>query len=300
MKHNLLWRVSALTTPEAEDAVAEALCGTFGQPASAYTDAETRETVVSVYLEQRPVWSAAIQKELQRKLRAVAASGLAVGRDRVSLKAIRRSDWAESWKRHFKPLVIGSALLLKPGWSRRRPRKGQAVVVLDPGLSFGTGRHPTTGFCLEQLVARRRRGQAQSLLDVGTGSGILAIAAAKLGYSPVEAFDFDPEAVRVARANARRNRVPRKVRFSQQDLTKLPQRAARRYSLVCANLVATLLLQERDRLLARLAPGGVLVAAGILRVEFARVREAFAAAGLRMIASQAQGEWRSGAFTRLV
>jgi ribosomal protein L11 methyltransferase len=223
---------------------------------------------------------------------------LDIGPGKISRKKIRQEDWAESWKLHFKPLLIGSALLLKPSWSRRRPRKGQVVVVLDPGLSFGTGRHPTTAFCLRQLVAGRRPGAAQSCLDVGTGSGILAIAAAKLGYAPVDAFDFDPQSIRVARANARRNGASTKIRFHRQDLTKLPRRSARKYSLVCANLVSNLLLAERTRILARLRPDGVVVVAGILKWEFVQVQSAFAAAGLRLISSRTEHEWRSGAFTR--
>jgi ribosomal protein L11 methyltransferase len=229
-------------------------------------------------------------------LERIAASGLKLGPGRVSLKRIRRADWAEAWKRHFRPMAIGSALLLKPGWSRRRPRKGQALVVLDPGLSFGTGRHPTTAFCLRQLVARRRPGEAQSCLDVGTGSGILAIVAAKLGYAPVHAFDCDPQAVLVAPANARRNRVSAQIRFRQQDLTRLPRRAERQYSLICANLVSPLLLAQRSRLLARLRADGVLVVAGVLKGEFAQVQGALSRAGLRLLAGRTEGEWRSGAF----
>jgi ribosomal protein L11 methyltransferase len=285
-----------MTTPEAEDAVAELLGGAFGQPATSYTDAETRRTAVSVYVQKRPDWSRAKQAELASGLKRIAISGLDIGPGKVSLKRIRQEDWAESWKLHFKPLVIGSALLLKPSWSRRRPRKGQAMVVLDPGLSFGTGRHPTTAFCLRQLVAGRRPGKAKSCLDIGTGSGILAIAAARLGYAPVDAFDFDPQAISVARANARRNGVSAKIRFRRQDLARLPCRVARKYSLVCANLVSNLLLAERERILARLRPDGVLVVAGILKGEFAQVQRAFAAASLRLMASRTENEWRSGAF----
>ncbi len=298
MKQTNLWRISVTTTPEAEEAVTEWLGSTFGQPAASYTDVETQQTAVALYLTARPDWSRARQAELAAGLKHIAHSGLALGPGRISLKRLRRADWAESWKRHFQPLVIGSALLLKPGWSRHRPRKGQAVVVLDPGLSFGTGRHPTTAFCLRQLVARRRPGEAQSCLDVGTGSGILAIAAAKLGYAPVDAFDFDPQSVGVAQANARRNRVSARIRLRRQDLTRLPRRSRRQYSVVCANLVSSLLLDQRQRLLARLRTNGVLVVAGILAVEFARVRKAFADAGLRLLASRTQNEWRSGAFGR--
>jgi ribosomal protein L11 methyltransferase len=214
----------------------------------------------------------------------------------MSLARIPQEDWAESWKLHFKPMMIGSALLLKPSWSRRRPRKGQAVVILDPGLSFGTGRHPTTAFCLRQLAALRPRADARSCLDLGTGSGILAIAAAKLGYSPVDALDCDRESIRIARANARRNTVSAKIRFQRQDLTKLPRRSVTKYSVICANLVSSLLLAERERILARLHANGALVVAGILNSEFGQVRTAFEDAGLRLIAARTQNEWRSGAF----
>jgi ribosomal protein L11 methyltransferase len=298
MKRTMLWMLSVTTTPEAEDAVTELLESAFGQPVSSYTDAETRQTAVSLYAQNRPDWSRARQAELASGLKRIASSGLDIRPGKVVLKRIPQEDWAEAWKRHFKPLVIGSALLLKPGWSRRRPRKGQAVVVLDPGLSFGTGRHPTTGFCLRQLVARRRPGAAQSCLDVGTGSGILAIAAAKLGYAPVDALDSDPESIRVARANARRNRVAGRIRFLERDLARLPRRSARRYSLVCANLVSSLLVAEKERILARLRADGVLVVAGVLNGEFVQVRRAFTAMGLRLAASRTEGEWRSGAFAR--
>lgn len=271
---------------------------TFGQPVSSYLDAETGIAVVSIYIPTRPRWSQTRQKELALGLRRISSSGLNLGPGRISLGSIRQEDWAESWKLHFKPLVIGSALLLKPSWSRRRPRKGQAEVVLDPGLSFGTGRHPTTAFCLRQLVARRQTDRSQSCLDIGTGSGILAIAAAKLGYAPVDALDFDPQAVRVARANACRNGVASRTRFRRQDLAKLPRRSARRYSLVCANLTSSLLMAERERILARLDAHGVLVIAGILEREFVQVQRNFETAGLRLMAACTQNEWRCGVFCR--
>jgi ribosomal protein L11 methyltransferase len=296
VKRTALWRVSITTTREAEDAVAQLLERAFGQPPSSYTDAESQLAVVSVYVSIIPDWSQARQRALATSLRQIVRSGLELGPGKITRKRIRRQDWAGSWKRHFKPVEIGSALLLKPSWSRRRPRKGQAVIVLDPGLSFGTGRHPTTDFCLRQLVAQLRSGAPQSCLDIGTGSGILAIAAAKLGYAPVHAFDFDTESIRVARANAQRNGVAARIRFQRQDLTKLPRRDLRQYSLVCANLMASLLLAERRRILARLREDGVLVVAGILENQFALVQRTFELAGLRLLAARTQKEWRSGAF----
>jgi ribosomal protein L11 methyltransferase len=136
------------------------------------------------------------------------------------------------------------------------------------------------------------------MLDIGTGSGILAISASKLGYSPVHAIDFDFEAVRIARNNARRNRVENHIRISHQDLTRLPVRPKRTYSVICANLISSLLLANRRLILVRLQPFGVLVVAGILSTEFEAVKRAYGTAGLRLVASRAEGEWRSGAFSR--
>jgi ribosomal protein L11 methyltransferase len=296
MKRSMLWRLSVTTSCQADDAIAEFLGRSFGQPACSYTDAETRLATVSVYLRDRPANFAASRRELAFGLERLVRSGLDIGPGNISLTRIPKEDWAESWKLHFKPLEIGSTLLLKPSWSRRRPRKGQAVVILDPGLSFGTGRHPTTAFCLRQLVARRPRAEAQSCLDIGTGSGILAIAAARLGYGPVVALDCDPEAIRIARANARRNGASSKIRFLRQDLAGLPRRSANKYSVICANLVSSLLLTERERILARLHADGDLIVAGILNSEFGQVQTAFEDAGLRLIATRTQNEWRSGAF----
>jgi SAM-dependent methyltransferase len=128
------------------------------------------------------------------------------------------------------------------------------VVVLDPGLSFGTGQHPTTGFCLRELVRRRESGVEQSFLDLGTGSGILAIAAAKMGYTPVVALDFDPDCVRVAQNNARRNRVADRVTVRRGDVSCLSKHPRPRHDVVCANLVAPLLVKEADRIAAQVRP----------------------------------------------
>jgi ribosomal protein L11 methyltransferase len=212
-----------------------------------------------------------------------------------SVRTIKRENWAESWKRHFKPMEIGSSLLIKPSWSRRKARPGQRVVVLDPGLSFGTGQHPTTRFCLEQIAASRDPRREQSFLDVGTGSGILAIAAARLGYAPVHAFDFDPAAVRIARANAARNRAAKKLRISRKDLTQESKRRA--YDLICANLLADLLISECRRLGSWLKPGGKLVVAGILKLQFGDVKSAFHSAGMRLVARRAEAEWESAVFS---
>jgi len=283
------------TTPEAEEAVAELVWEIFGTPPSIYSDVETRTCTVSEYLEQKPAWVEE-RSRLIAGLERIRRYGLDLGRGELSLRRVRRQDWAESWKRHFEPIEIGRALLVKPSWSRRRVKAGQVVVVLDPGLSFGTGQHATTRFCLREL-ARLRKANA-ALLDVGTGSGILAIAAAKLGYSPVIALDYDREAVAIARANARRNRVEDLIRFRHEDVTRPARGRRMRYAVVCANLIGNVLLEARERLLDCIEPGGVIIVAGILRGEFEGIRTAYEAVGVRLVAQRSEKEWCSGSFKR--
>jgi len=235
---------------------------------------------------------------LSSGLQKIEQCGLDIGRGQVALARVRREDWAESWKRHFKPIEIGATLLVKPSWSRRRAKSGQATVVLDPGLSFGTGQHATTRFCLRQLTRFRNRRVSQAFLDVGTGSGILAIAAAKLSYGPVSALDYDAEAVAIACVNARRNGVERLIRFYRKDITKPRRKSRRRYTVICANLIANVLLSARDWICERLAPGGVVIVAGILKAEFRQVRVAYEAKGVRLVAQRIEKEWCSASFKR--
>ncbi len=275
--------------------MAEMLGEMLGTVAATYFNLETGVSTVSVFCEQKfdaQATRAAVTAGLER----IKKCDIKTDPGTVEIGKVRREDWAESWKKHFHPMEIGKALLIKPSWSQKKPRKKQSVVILDPGLSFGTGQHPTTSFCLGEIVRCHKGGKKMSFLDIGTGSGILAIAAAKLGYKPVEAFDFDPEAVRVARENVRKNRVGAKIKLKRGDVTRLPMKASKRFDLVCANLISNLLIAEKQRIVNRLQPDGTLVLAGILAGEFAQVSKAFADLGLTVISQQVEGEWCSGAF----
>jgi len=300
-----------VTTAEAEDAVCELLGSVSGLAVAAWFDLESHTSHVSVFAEQGKFSPADIRTEIAAGLGRIQGFGLNIGTASLEITRVKREDWAESWKRHFQPIVIkvkartsqarprpspATSLLVKPSWSRRRAAKNQAVVILDPGLSFGTGQHPTTSFCLHEIARCRRPGMAQSCLDIGTGSGLLAIAAVKLGYAPVQAFDFDPASVRVAAENARKNRVADRLKLTRGDLTKQPLRPVRQFDLVCANLISDLLIGERWRIVNRLKPGGTLVLAGILAAEFAEVEQAFAGCSLKLRTSRVENEWRSGAF----
>jgi ribosomal protein L11 methyltransferase len=315
VKKSPLWEISVITSAEAEEAVVELLARIFQTAAAIYKNEETGITKVSIYgtpasgtawseVAGAPASSTADSILPQKQtyanvaagLKTIHANGLNIGVGKIEVRKLKQEDWAESWKKHFKPIAIGKKLLIKPSWIKRKPLKNQAVVILDPGLSFGTGNHPTTTFCLSELVKNRRRGTAQSFWDVGTGTGILAIAAAKLGYTPVRAIDFDPESVRISRENARNNNVLEKVSITRADITKLPLKSAKKFDLICANLISNLLIAERSRIANRLRSGGVLVLAGILAKEFFAVQRAYEEFGFRLVRSKTEGEWRSGAF----
>ena len=310
--------MSVTTTLEAEDAVAELLGTTLGQTASSYFNVETQVSVVSVFGPEKIILARHVHEEISTGLKRIKSCGLNISSSKIKIARVRSEDWAESWKRHFKTIEVGNTLLIKPSWIKRQPQKNQVTVILDPGLSFGTGQHATTSFCLHQIVAAVGRPPqipekikdtalhredvasfpkaSPSFLDIGTGSGILAVAAAKLGYQPVHAFDSDPEAVRVARTNARVNGVEHKLKIARGDVAKLPILPARQYDLVCANLISNLLVAERRRIVAQLNHSGMLVLAGILKSEFTQVQKAFEDLGLKLTSSKSEKEWRSGSF----
>jgi ribosomal protein L11 methyltransferase len=292
-----MWQVSISTNGEGEEAVASLLERTFSQAPSVFRDEETGAIVVTAYPKRLPAPRRALGAGLADGLEQMRSFGLDPGKTRITIKPLPRRNWAESWKRHFRPIEIGRHLLIKPGWSRRRARCGQRVVILDPGLSFGTGHHPTTLFCLERIVECRRVGTKQSLLDIGTGSAILAIAAAKLGYGPVLAFDCDAEAVRAASSNVKKNHVQDRLDLRRGDLHRWPLRARRRYDLVCANLTSDLLLAHAKKIRNLVRPGGRLVIAGVLDREFPEVRGMLRRFNLTLEACGVHKDWKSGQFT---
>lgn len=295
MKSAKLLHIAVPVAADTEGPVCEILETLFQATSVVHEDLEAGRTQASVYVPAAGLHRRKLRAELLEKLAELDKAGFDISLARPSFRELRPQDWAESWKRHFKPIAIGKQLLIKPSWSKRKPAKGAQVIILDPGLSFGTGQHPTTRFCLEQLVAARQPEVGQGFLDMGTGTGILAIAAAKLGYKPVVAFDFDPDAVRIATDNARLNHV-KSISLKQADLTRLPRRTGERFEVICANLTHDLLTGERDRIVGRLKRAGRLLLAGILNHQFANVESAYREVGMVRTAFRTEGEWTSGVF----
>lgn len=202
---------------------------------------------------------------------------------------VHDEDWASAWKAHFPVLRIGRRLVIRPSWRRHRRQPGDVVIALDPGMAFGTGLHPTTRLCLLGLEELADAGTLHDarVLDVGCGSGILAIAAIKLGSAEAVGLDTDPIAIGSTAANARRNRVIRSVRVREGTL---PSGDAA-FDLVLANLIAGLLVPMAASLRDELRPGGTLVASGVFRDREQDVRGAFEGAGLAIVERGIEGDW---------
>ena len=209
---------------------------------------------------------------------------------------LKKEDWAESWKIHFHPIEISERLAVTPSWIDFPAKPGQKIITLDPGMSFGTGQHATTKFCLTQLdlFAFKHDVSSMTMLDAGCGSGILAIAAEKLGFGSAAAFDIDPEAARIAGENAAANGCSR-IAFSAASLIEFNSDGVK-YDVIAANILSSALLAGRDKLLSLLKPGGTLILAGILDKEYSIVRKAFEEGGCVQYASTEEKQWRGGAF----
>ncbi len=205
-----------------------------------------------------------------------------------SFRTVDEEDWTEAWKKRLKVLRIGEQIVIQPSWLAYDPGPEDVVIELDPGMAFGTGLHPTTQMCLRALEEFVRPGM--EVLDVGTGSGVLAIAAAKLGARRVLAVDNDAQAVTVARANVIHNQVRESVRVKQGSLADV----SGHYDVVVVNILARVIVELVEQGLARrMRPGGILITAGITVDKASDVGEAFERGGLELVDRQQQDDWIS-------
>lgn len=211
---------------------------------------------------------------------------LPVGSGLTGWREVAEEDWANGWKQYYATLHLTDRLVVNPSWIDYEPAPGEIVISLDPGSAFGTGTHETTAMCAELLDAHVPTGL--NVLDLGCGSGILAILAKRLGANPVEAIDIDGVAVQVATENCRINGVDV---FCHQGELKDAQQGP--YDLIIANIIATVIIDLLPALKAALKPGGRLVVSGIIDAKAADVRTAASAEGFRTIESCTRNDWHA-------
>lgn len=213
-----------------------------------------------------------------------------------TIKYIEEEDWANNWKIHFKPSRVGNRMIIKPTWEEFDAEEGEIILELDPGMAFGTGTHPTSRLCLETLerifiadppFRRTEITGPPDILDVGTGSGILAIAAAKLGAGRVIAIDIDPKAISVAKLNIELNSVGGTVVTGTTPLKEI----SGSFDVVVANILAEDLVRMAEDLVAKMRPGGFLVLSGILTEKESTVFSGFADLPIALVDTTREDEW---------
>lgn len=203
----------------------------------------------------------------------------------IAATPIPDKDWNEVWKSHFAPIEVSPRLWVVPSWRLDEAPKSARILVLDPGMAFGTGTHATTSLCMIELDRILAANPEQDVLDVGTGSGILGIAAKLLGARRVVGIDNDPVAIRVANENAELNKVSLELSTQTLHGVKGP------FPLVVANIMAATLIELAPLLVRHVAAGGTLLLSGILDFQADDVEAAFVAAGLKAVSRGTQGEW---------
>jgi ribosomal protein L11 methyltransferase len=239
--------------------------------------------IVTAHVQPGPDTDATIDAT-ERALWHLQAFGLRpVGELRV--REVDDAAWSETWREHYVEQRIGRVVIV-PSWVPHDPSPGEVTIVLDPGMAFGTGLHPTTRGCLELL--QDVLPVPERVLDVGCGSGVLALAALRLGALHADALDTDALAVAATRANAERNGLTDRVDVREGSL---PAEAEERYELILANLVAAVLVELAPRLAGHLAPGGRVIAGGIIAARACEVVEAMAGAGLDVATRRDADEW---------
>lgn len=231
---------------------------------------------------QDPAQIASLRENL---LQLPALTGIDLGKMEIATSEVLEKDWAEYWKRFYKPFRITKELVVCPSWESYQPQEGDIIISLDPGLAFGTGTHETTALCAELIQEYYKGGK---VLDIGTGSGILAIAAAKLGAQDVLAIDIDPLAVRTAQENVDINGLGTHVRVQLGDLL---QGLNDKYDFAIANILADVIIMLSEPLKNQLNDDAIFICSGIIRDRQECVRLALISSGYHIIETRCRGEW---------
>lgn len=212
--------------------------------------------------------------------------GFNAGKMEILQKTFAEEDWAENWKKAFKPFRLGKHMLVKPGWCDCELQSGDKVIEIDPGMAFGTGTHETTGMCVELVEKYVREGM--NAIDVGTGTGILAIAAAHMGAEDVLAIDIDRTAVRVAAENIKINGFEGKIRCKAGDLLENVEEQA---DVVIANIIADVIIMMAKPVKAHIKDGGLFICSGISSERREDVLEALKQAEYEILDVCERGGW---------
>jgi ribosomal protein L11 methyltransferase len=289
-----LLHVVTLTTDVDTGSVINEMLPSIGLSPTSYFGRDDRIAHLNLYYEERSEALVVQTQLLQALAQWQEFCGFTMDQVEVLVHEIKKEDWSESWKAFFHVFRASDRLVVKPSWEDYEAGEGDLIIEIDPGMSFGTGNHGTTQACLQFLDESMQDGK-MSFIDMGSGSGILSMGAYKLGYGPIEAFDYDPDAVRIAAENLELSNCPG-VKVYQQDLSEYE--ADKTFDVVAANILAPVLLANAHRIVAALkvAASSRLILSGILHEQYSEIRTGFEKMGLRELQCKKLGDWSSGLF----
>lgn len=249
------------------------------------TDLQEDERIVKSYLMADEQLAAKIE-EIRLTVEQLVQYGLKKGVGTIEIKSVMEEDWANAWKAYYKPVRVGHKIIIKPTWEKVAASKDDIMIELDPGMAFGTGTHPSTMMCLE-LLEDYISGE-ETVFDIGTGSGVLSIAAAKLGAKEVKASDIDPLAVHVAQSNIILNGLEEDILVHEGAIESFFGSEAQ---IVVANIISQVILSFIPHLKKVVAKDGIFVASGIIQEYFPEINENLEINGFKIIKMKIEKEW---------
>lgn len=309
------WELEIHTSEEASEAVADMLMRN-GAEGVATEDPDEISRLVNApdtliftdpqflkalpdYVRLRGYFSAESETALQSQIAAeleVISSFLDIGKGIVACQKVHESDWAETWKAHYHPIKVSSRIVIRPTWEAYEAENDEIVIALDPGSAFGTGEHASTILCLQVLDETATEGNdtnqlplsQHSILDLGCGSGVLAIAAAKLGATFVDAIDIDPNAIEVASDNILQNDCQDLIRSYSAELSTTKEKT---YSFIIANILADVHIDLVNLYYDKLEDSGILIIGGIIDHKVEKVKDVFAKKTFELLEEKQMEEW---------
>ena len=241
--------------------------------------------IVKAYISEEENLLAKVEA-IRESVNNLPSFGLNIGDGVIELEELDQQDWENAWKQYYKPIKVSEKIVIKPTWEDYEAKLNELVIELDPGMAFGTGTHETTNMCIQAL--ERHIKSDDEVLDIGCGSGILSIAAAKLGAQSVVGVDLDPMAVRVAKGNTEQNDMLGFVEIRHGNLTEVVTHKA---NIVVANIIADIIIKLADDIADFMKEDGLFISSGIIMPRLEEVKAAIESKGFTILEVNTQGEW---------
>ena len=247
---------------------------------------DTEETKIMAYFSEEETNLPEKIAVIKEKIRNLTEFGLSIGSGTVELSNVNQEDWESAWKQYFKPVHVTDRIVVKPEWEEYSPQEGEIVIEIDPGMAFGTGTHETTSMCINQIEKNLKEGDR--VIDIGSGSGILSMAAVLLGAEKATGVDLDPVAVRVALENVELNNLQDKIDILHGNLTDVIREKA---DIVVANIMADIILMLLEDVREFIKDDGLFISSGIIQEKRAAVEARLLEKNFSIVEVETKGEW---------